>query len=574
MADAASPNTAQPETPQNVFIAFSFGEDVLVQQDSYQLFRKSMSSYPRPLQLFGEYLDLVRFPERPFRDRLAQYLKEKYSTTRIDLVVCFAFPALRFWLDYGSQLFPNAPVLFMGVETRRLHGLQLGPSVTGLTFNFDDRELLKLALQLHPDTRHVFLVGGSTEYEQFWMSQRLSTLKAYKPGLTIDDMSSLAAARLSEALSRLPPNSIVIFQDLYRDAAGRYFQGEEAVNLVCRSSNAPVYGFYADYVGKGLVGGRVLDRETAPRAAKSAMRLLSGEKPATVAIQAALSNLNLFDSRELRRWHIDKGRLPKGSLVLFEKQSFWELYKWSVLAVALLCALETALLFALFVQLSRGKKADLSVKRLSGQILNAQEQERGRISRELHDDFGQQIAVIGMGLSSLERQVALSPAAAQTISQVEEKLFTLANSMRNLSHELHPAVLDHAGLAAALRTHCSEFNAVYEIKADSVVDPDPISLPSEVALCLYRVCQESLRNVVKHSQGTDAHVRVKAGKDFVELSVTDNGAGFDVNAIKTRGGLGLLSMKERVRLLGGTLDLSSRPNSGTVLKASIPLKQS
>ncbi len=207
LVDAASPAAGEPQNPQNVFIAFSFEEGVLVQQDSYQVFRKSMSTYPRPLQLFAEYLDLVRFPERRYRDSLGQYLKEKYSSTKIDLVVCFAFPALRFWLEYGSQLFPNAPVLFMGVETRRLRNIQLGPSLTGLTFKFDDRELLKLVLRLHPDTRHIYLVGGSTEFEQFWMSQRLSTLKTYKPGLTFDDMSNLAAPRLSEALRRLPPNS-------------------------------------------------------------------------------------------------------------------------------------------------------------------------------------------------------------------------------------------------------------------------------------------------------------------------------------------------------------------------------
>ncbi len=366
----------------------------------------------------------------------------------------------------------------------------------------------------------------------------------------------------------------MIFQDLYRDASGRYFQGEEAVDLVCRSSNAPVYGFYADYVGKGLVGGRVLDPETAPRAAKAVMRLLSGEKPKAIDIQTVTTNLNLFDSRELRRWHIDKSRLPEGSVVLFENRSLWELYKWRVIAVALLCAFETALLFALFFQLARRKRADVSVKRLSGQLLNAQEQERGRISRELHDDFGQQLAVIGIGLSSLEKQLTSPSTAAKTISQVEEKLFTLANSMRHLSHELYPAVLDHAGLAAAFRTYCADFNAVYEIKADSVVDPDSISLPSEVALCLYRVCQESLHNIAKHSGATHASVRVKAGKNFVELSVTDDGKGFDINVVRTRGGLGLLSMKERVRLVGGTLDLNSRPNFGTILKARIPLNGS
>ena len=516
------------------------------------------------LQFFSEYLDLVRFPQPTHLPELANYLDHKYSDTKIDLVICFGFPALQFWLDREPRLFRNVPVLFFGVEERRLAGLQLPSNVAGLTINFDDKALLALALRLHPRTTNVFLAGGTTDFERFWISERLRTLRSYKPRLLVRDLSALPPAEMAATLGR--------FQDLYRDAAGRYYQGREAVDLVCRSSNSPVYGFYWDYVGKGLVGGRVLNIEVGNRAAKMGMHLLDGDSPALIGVHAALINLDDLDGRQLTSWHIDKALLRPGSMVLFDTPSFWDLYKWRIVAIGLFCFLETMLLFALFVQLTRRKRADFAVQRLNGQLLNAQEEERTRIARELHDDVGQQLAVIGLGLSRLRKQIVpFSPAAQERVSQLDEKVIAVADSIRHVSHELHPAVLDHAGLAAALRAYCAEFRSLSGINVVASVEPQTLTVPSDIALCLYRISQEALNNIRKHSGATDATVRLQATASAVELTVSNNGANFDVQAARARGGLGLQSMSERARSFGGTLKLESNQAAGTILAVRIPL---
>jgi signal transduction histidine kinase len=516
---------------------------------------------------------LIRFPELSRQERTAEYLREKYANTPINLVLCFGFPALQFWQQYGPRLFPSAAVLFMGVETRRLNGFHMGLPVAGLTITFEDRKLLELALRLHPKTRHVFLAGGSTEFERYWMAERLKALHGFQANVGLEDLSSLPLPRLQQRLSHLPGDSVVLFQDLYRDAAGRYLQGDEGVHLVCKWANAPVYGFYADYLGKGLVGGRVLDIDIGPRAARLAMRLLSGESASSVGVQAADQNRYFFDSRGLKRWHIDENRLPEGSVVLFKEQSFWQLYKGRVILAALFCSLETALIIGLFAQLARRKRADFMVQRLTGELVSAQEEERARISRDLHDDLGQQLAIIGLGLSNLERQLAGSATPVhEKIAQLEERVFILASGIRHLSHELHPAVLDHAGLAAALRTHCSEFSAVSGIRVTTAIEPDRIKLPPEISLCLYRVSQESLRNVMKHSGATHVHLVVRGTEHEVGLTLEDNGTGFDA-AERAQTGIGLFSMAERVKLLHGSFQVESRPNSGTVVRVRVPLRK-
>jgi signal transduction histidine kinase len=355
----------------------------------------------RPLQFFTEYLDLIRFPSKGHEEKLTDYLWVRYAGQRIDLIVCFSFPALQFWLDYGMSLFPKSPVLFMGVEERRLQQVHLNSNFAGLTFTFNDALLLDTILRLHPQTRHIFLVGGTTEFERFWVAQRLCNLKARHSELSFEDLSLYPETRLTQKLAHLPQGSIVLFQDLYRTGSGRCLQGEDSVRLVCQAANAPVYGFFANFIGKGLTGGLLVDVNTGIRAAGMSRRLLSGENPASVGIANSENTQFLFDGRQLKRWGIRERQLPPGSVTVFKQPSFWSLYKWRIIFVVALFLVQTALLLGLLAQRTRRKRADAAVQQLNGQLIHAQEAERARIARELHDDIGQQIAMIGMGVNTL-----------------------------------------------------------------------------------------------------------------------------------------------------------------------------
>ncbi|HEY7029627.1 MAG TPA: PAS domain-containing protein [Gemmatimonadales bacterium] len=208
---------------------------------------------------------------------------------------------------------------------------------------------------------------------------------------------------------------------------------------------------------------------------------------------------------------------------------------------------------------------------LAGRLITAQETERTRIARELHDDMSQRLATLAIGLSSLKRE--LPPTCAHLgdeLQQCQDWAVELADEIRNLSHELHPGVLRHAGLVAALKSICGEVERKRGL-AVSFEAPDHLEeVPAEIALCLYRVAQETLHNAATHARARHVLVSLVARDGELELSVRDDGCGFDLGAARRKGGLGLLSIDERVRLVGGVVALTSAPGRGTTVSARIP----
>jgi len=208
---------------------------------------------------------------------------------------------------------------------------------------------------------------------------------------------------------------------------------------------------------------------------------------------------------------------------------------------------------------------------LAGRLITAQETERTRIARELHDDVSQRLASLAIGLSSLRRGLPAGCAQLDDeLQQYQDWAVEMADEIRNLSHELHPGVLRHAGLAAALKSVCCEVERKRGL-AVSLDAPDQLEdVPPEIALCLYRVAQETLHNAAAHAEARHVLVSLTAHDDELELAVRDDGCGFDLAAARRRGGLGLLSIDERVRLVGGAVELSTAPGLGTTVSVRIP----
>jgi signal transduction histidine kinase len=218
------------------------------------------------------------------------------------------------------------------------------------------------------------------------------------------------------------------------------------------------------------------------------------------------------------------------------------------------------------------KRAEIELRALSERLINAQEQERARIGRELHDDLCQQIAGISMSLGSIRRSVSGPKSQVfQQFDGVREQLSKLSQHVRELSHELHPVVLDYCDVATALQSHCKEFSSSTGIRTDFLANGEFNDVSPAVAMCLYRVTQEALQNVAKHAKAPVATVRLERSEQMVKLTVADKGRGFRPEQSARSGGLGLVSIKERVRLVKGTFALDSKPHVGTRLKIEVPL---
>jgi PAS domain S-box-containing protein len=218
------------------------------------------------------------------------------------------------------------------------------------------------------------------------------------------------------------------------------------------------------------------------------------------------------------------------------------------------------------------KLAQQALEKVSGQLIEAQEKERSRIARELHDDICQRLALLSMELATAHRSSnGTTEAMKKRLKDIQNHCSEIAGDVQSLSHQLHSSKLDYLGVAAAIRGFCTELSKQHELNIEFSERDVPTHLPKDVSLCLFRVAQEALHNAVKYSGTNQFTVGVLGMVDCVQLVVSDAGAGFDVEAAKRNRGLGLVSMQERVHLVHGTLSVESEPGKGTKILAVVPL---
>jgi PAS domain S-box-containing protein len=212
---------------------------------------------------------------------------------------------------------------------------------------------------------------------------------------------------------------------------------------------------------------------------------------------------------------------------------------------------------------------------LTGKLIDAQEQECRRIARELHDDFNQRLAALAVELETLERTPDAFPEpVVQQLTAVRDHVGQLSDDLHDLAYRLHPSLLEHVGLEVAARDHVTEFTKRTGLPVTLTAREVPGTLSPEVATNLFRVMQESLQNVLKHARATEVTVKLSGSSKGIGLSVRDNGQGFDLECTGVRvQGLGLVSMQERMRLMGGFLRIHSLPTDGTKVCAWIPRAQ-
>jgi two-component system CheB/CheR fusion protein len=217
-------------------------------------------------------------------------------------------------------------------------------------------------------------------------------------------------------------------------------------------------------------------------------------------------------------------------------------------------------------------RAQEELRALAGSLFTSQEDERRRVARELHDDISQQLALLEIDTQHLDSQIAVAPEqACREVEKLRQGISALSESVRRISHALHPAVIDDLGIAPAIRSLADDFRKREGMIVTFAAYDVPKDIPNHIATGLYRITQEALRNVAKHAGKTHVKIILKSEAGGVQLQVNDSGEGFDVRARRT--GLGLISMEERARLMQGTLTVDSVEGQGTHITVQIPLAQ-
>jgi PAS domain S-box-containing protein len=225
------------------------------------------------------------------------------------------------------------------------------------------------------------------------------------------------------------------------------------------------------------------------------------------------------------------------------------------------------------IDISERKRAEHALKFLGSRLIAAQEDERKRVARELHDDLSQRLAVLSIELEQLGQKIEKPSNQRKRVHQLQLQAQEISSDLHRLSYKLHPSKLDHLGLAAAVKSLCDEVSLVQngKLKVHFHQNGLPADLPKDTTLCLFRISQEVLRNCVKHSGAQFVQVVLTKTDHAIRLTISDDGRGFDTRSDVMEKGLGFISMQERLRLVGGEIKIYSQPRHGTRIDASVPL---
>ncbi len=515
-------------------------------------------------QVFEDYVDQLRLDTS--EDHLATLLAKKYAGKKMDLVVTEGRFALTFFLHRGATLWPGAAEVFDFVRNRELPA-RLPPNMTGIAFRMDFAPTVDLALRLMPETRRVFYVGETRPDVESWRGFAEPDFARFAGRVEFTYLDHLSLSDLLKRVGELPAHSIILYAGLYQDASGQTFAPARICPLIASASNVPVYGVASTYLDCGIVGGAVVDLDgLADQSVKLALQVLERGTATGLPVEQTPAPKAIVDWRQLQRWGIPTSSLPAGTVIQFRTPSLWERYHRQIVAVLLAMAILLGVIAALLVERRKRKNADSTVQELSGRLISAGEEERRRIARELHDDVLQRLSLVALDLTALERGLPISEWATRhaTHEQVQQ-LTEIITAVRQLSHQLHSSKLELLGLSVALRDLCEHVSTQHGLAVELAVDGDRLRLSRDKALAFYRVAQEALSNAIRHSGASRVEVKVTQVDAKLKMTVRDNGAGFDLASPAT--GLGLATMRERLRLLGGHLLVRSRPGVGTEVTA-------
>jgi len=878
--------TAQVKEVRRVLLLYAMGPSSPTISLIDRQIRAQLEESPYQIEFYTEYMDTNLFPDEASQQEIRTWYLHKYRDRRPDVIVALAAAPIQFMVDSHTTFFPDTPIVFCCAREEQVDTPKIDSQFTGVWTRLEPAQTLEVALRLQPGTKHVVVVGGATESDRELVSFIRRSLHSYEGKLDFAYLTDVAMPVLLERLQHLPQHSIILYANIQQDAAGHFLSATQALPMVTKAANAPVFVIADTLVDQGAVGGYVASFAAQGQVVSGmAIRILKGERPQDIATVKG-ANAYMFDWRAMKRWGLKESALPPGSIVLNRQPTVWETYKWYIAGVTAICLTQALLILGLLWQRARKRRveaslverltfervlselsakfislpedqvdsnienglgrvaeflkmdrvtlfefspdrtemtaafswtgggispapalvrvADLpwwracllrgevvlasglndlpeealperkyfremgilsaasvplkvggevngaisfisakrrvswtedllnqarilgevfwnalkrkhtvqallssntelkrseavlreseqrfrlvadtapaliwmsgtdklcsffskgwldftgrtmeeqlgegwaagvhpddleyclgiysgafdarmdfeleyrlrrfdgeyrwivdygvprfetdgtfcgyigscvditerksseeSLQNLSGRLIRAQEEERARIARELHDDFSQRLALLSIGLEQLWEKVPESEVQERIkLLEMLEGTKELTSDLHSLSHQLHSSKLKLVGLVSALNGLCKEMSEMYKIEIHFTECGFPPKLTKDLELCLFRVTQEALGNVVKHSQAKSAQVELGTNANGISLRITDAGRGFEPELTNPAAGIGLVGMRERLRLVGGRLSVKSGLMRGTEILAEVPL---
>ena len=540
----------------------------------YEIFsslRSAVNASTPPVTIYNESLDLSRFRGAEYEESLEAHLRVKYRDKPVGVVIAIGSATLDYVLRRHAVLWPGTPVVFGMVDEPTVARLKPAADVTGSIMKLRFEDMMVTARAVVPDLAGVALVGDPLDSQVVWQ-HFVDEIPPAVADIEFIDLTGIPLRELRERVAALPDRTAILYTGIYSDGEGTYFPPADAVALLAEVANRPIVVTAETFVGRGTVGGFVMTPAAiGQQAARLALRILDGEPASGMPVTMADVVKPIFDWRQLQRWQVDEDNLPPNSEVRFRNPTVWQQYRWPILAIGYALLAQAALIAWLLYERHHRLRSEAEAHDLSGRLINAGEEERARLARELHDDVTQRLALLAIAAGREERSSLNSDAGP--MRTMREGLVRLSEDVHALSYRLHPSILSDLGLIEALKAECERFSRTCPTRFDANPRDIPEHLPPDVALCLFRIAQEGLRNIARHAKATAAEVTLRYRNGGFELSVRDDGIGFDASRNHARVSLGHASMRQRTLALGGKVEINSTPGTGTVIRAWVPVRE-
>ena len=398
---------------------------------------------------YSESLQLSQFGSPEYDGVIGDYFRRKYAGKRIDLIVAVMGPTLDFLLRHREVLFSGVPIVFCGVDSSELEGRAIPPGITGVMMKRAFAPTLDLALQLQPETRHVFVIGGTSRFDQRVLSIARRDLQPFEDRASIEWLTTLSMEQLLATVANLPPDSVIYYLTLFADGTGQPFVTHDALKRITDAANAPVYVSVDQYVGSGAVGGNVYSvRDLGQNGSRMVARILRGESPYAIAPEALSSYAPIFDWRALQRWHIDEGKLPANSRLEHRVPSAWESYRWFIVGGITLFLLQSALVVGLLVSRAERRRAQRAQEESERRRRRAEEDAQRQRDELAH---ALRLTTLGELTASISHELNQPLTAIAVNAQAAQRLFSNDRANPDLEEALEDLVTDSIRAAEIIR---------------------------------------------------------------------------------------------------------------------------
>ena len=551
------------------------------------------------IEVFVDYMDLVRYPSKLHRDNTAQYLASKYAEAPPDVLITLGRAALAYMADYRDGLAPNAPKIMVSIPLAEATAANQFGDVFWVPTVYSYVKTFELAQRLQPNAKNVALVGGASEYDKKWQEDAKRELETVILRYNVKYITGLSYSDTLKEVARLPKDTIVIMSFFFADGSGIPFLSSEVAEAVAKASPAPVYSPVSTFLGRGIVGGYMDSwEEQGAAAADLALEILSGKDLNEIPRFNNPHQAHRVDERQLKLRNLDPSRLPSDADRYFREFSIWEQYRWHIVAILFILLAQAAMITGLIVERRRRMSAEQHLRAKLMEVLHLNRSATAAaLSSSVAHELNQPLAAILSYAEAAEIYLRAVPPnlekvreilaniryddlrAADIIVHVRELLrkrdamewqeFDFKDVLRETLRMLRPEAL-RRGVAVN----------VSDVGRSLTVRADPIHLQQ----VLLNLAVNGLDAMLDRPEGSGQLFIETAlnGGSTLEVSVADTGAGIPPDKLQaifdafytTKGqgtGLGLSIARTIVETYGGKLWAENRNGGGAVFRFTLPL---